>query len=421
MRGAARPEGEGALSPYRALDLTEGGYNLSARILGDLGADVLRLEPPGGAPTRDIGPFLHGQRHRERSLFFFAYNFNKRSVTLDLGHQRGRELFLALVRSADFLFESFPPGYMDSLGLGYQALARVNPRLIYVAITPFGQTGPYARYRATDLVIWAMGGYLWMTGDPDRPPVRISLPPQAEFHAAASAAGAALIALFHRHRTGRGTLVDQSAQQCPPWMLTHTYQFYEYQGVVLKREGQWRHFAGVRARTVFPCRDGYLVAMMPGGVLGARANKRLVEWMDQEGMCPPWMRAIDWDTFDAASTPQEQVEAIGEAFARFFLTRTREELLQEALRRGLLLAPVYTLADLVNSPHLRARRFFVEVEHPDLGVTLLYPGGPFLMHGTPWRFYRPPPRIGQHTREVLCGELGLTPSEVDALRAQGVV
>ena len=160
-----------ALGPYRVLDLTEGGVNWCGKLLADLGADVIKVEPPGGSPTRMRGPFYRGQRHPERSLFWFAYCVNKRGVTLDLESEEGRRAFVRLADTADVVLESFAPGHMDSLGLGYDALRERNPGLIYTSVTPFGPTGPHAHYKATDIVVWSMGGMQYASGG-RRPPAR---------------------------------------------------------------------------------------------------------------------------------------------------------------------------------------------------------------------------------------------------------
>src|SRR3990172_4668373 len=190
------------LSPYRALDLTDERGLLCGQILGDLGADVIAVEPPGGAPARRLGPFYKDEPHPDRSLYWWAHARNKRSITLDIESRDGRALLLRLVETAHFFIESDRPGAMARRGLGYDDLAAVNPGLVYVSITPFGQDGPKAGYADSDLILWAAGGPLALTGDTDRPPVRVSVP-QAYAHAGAEAAVAALIAHYQRERSGR--------------------------------------------------------------------------------------------------------------------------------------------------------------------------------------------------------------------------
>ena len=192
------------LGPYRVLDLTEGGFNWCGKVLADLGADVVKIEPPGGSPTRSAGPFVDGEPGPDRSLFWAAYCANKRGVTMDLESVAGREQLRQLARESDILIESFRPGFMGDRDLGFDDLADINPWLVYTSITPYGQTGPYVQHEAPDLVAWSMGGMQYICGDADRPPVRISAP-QAELHAAAQAAAGTMAAFWHRQKSGEGS------------------------------------------------------------------------------------------------------------------------------------------------------------------------------------------------------------------------
>src|SRR5258708_15819086 len=200
------------LSPYRVLDLTTERGLLCGQMLGDMGADVVKVEPPGGSLARQIGPFYKDQPHPNRSLYWWAYNRNKRSITLDIERDEGRALLRRLVERADFLLESHNPGYLSERELGFADLAGQSPSLIYVSITPFGQDGPKATYADSDLIIMAAGGPLLLAGDEDRPPVRLSIP-QAYLHASADAAVGALAAHHERTRSGLGQHVDVAAVQ----------------------------------------------------------------------------------------------------------------------------------------------------------------------------------------------------------------
>src|SRR6202041_3461010 len=174
------------LTPYRVLDLTTERGLLCGQMLGDMGADVVKIEPPGGSAARAIGPFYYDVPHPDRSLYWWAYNRNKRAITLDIERDAGRELLLRLVEAADFFIESDNPGHMARHHLGFDDLAKINPALIYVSITPFGQDGPKASYADSDLIIMAAGGPLILAGDADRPPGRLPIP-QAYLHASADA------------------------------------------------------------------------------------------------------------------------------------------------------------------------------------------------------------------------------------------
>ncbi|MDP6101232.1 MAG: CoA transferase, partial [Dehalococcoidia bacterium] len=164
------------LERFRVLDLTEGGYNLGAKVLADMGADVIRIEPPGGSPTRLTPPFYHDDPQPEKSLFWFAFNLNKRGVTLNLDIPEGRGLFQSLASKANIVMESYNPGHLEAMDIGYKQLSQQNPGLVVTSVTPFGQTGRFSQFKATDIVSWAEGGMLYLSGDQDRPPVRISFP-----------------------------------------------------------------------------------------------------------------------------------------------------------------------------------------------------------------------------------------------------
>jgi len=189
------------------LDLTTERGFLCGKIFADLGADVIKIEPPEGDPARDIGPFYKDVPDRERSLFWFAFNTGKKSITLNLESTGGQRHLRELVKTSDFLIESFDPGYLEKLHIGYTALSKVNPRLIMGSITPFGQNGPYSDWKGPDIVPWAMSGYMWMTGDPGRAPLRISSPPQAYLHASAMTAVGLLLALRYRDASGKGSML----------------------------------------------------------------------------------------------------------------------------------------------------------------------------------------------------------------------
>ena len=181
------------LAPFRALDITDEKGFLCGKVLGDLGADVIKIEKPGGDPARSIGPFYHDIPDPEKSLYWFAFNMNKRGITLDIETADGQQIFKKLATTADFVIGSFPPGYMDKLGLGYSALSEINPQTIVTSITPFGQTGPYQDFKGSDIVAMAMSGLMYLIGDPDRPPVRISFP-QAYLHAGVEGAVGSMVA-----------------------------------------------------------------------------------------------------------------------------------------------------------------------------------------------------------------------------------
>lgn len=419
--------GEGLLGPYRVLDLTDDRGWVCGRILADLGADVIKVEPPGGDPGRRRGPFYQDVPHPERSLYFWAFNLNKRGITLNLETADGRELFRRLVARSDFVIESFQPGYLASLGLDFRELSRLNPRVILVSISAFGQDGPYAGYRATDIVGMAMGGMMAISGDPDRPPVRISVP-QAWLHAGAQAAAGAMVAHYYRELTGRGQHVDVSMQQAVIWTLMNETPFPlpDFYGFDLRRAGGRRTTGRLVIRQIYPCRDGYICLLILGGQAGAKSMRGLMTLLEEAGLLPNWLRDFEWETWDMATprhhpTAQAELEAIERLLAELFRQRTKSELYEAALKHGILLAPVNTVTDLFNNPQLAARGFWVEVDHPELGTKVTYPG-PFIQ-GTlnPARIYRRPPLIGEHNEEIYCGLLGLTRSDLERLRGANAI
>ncbi len=416
----------GPLAPYRVLDLTTDRGYLCAKILGDLGADVIKVEPPGGDPGRWLGPFYQNQPHPERSLWFWSYNLNKRGITLDITTPDGRALLARLLERADFLIESYDPGHLAALGLGYPELRERYPRLVVASITPFGQTGPRAGYQASDLIAWALGGMAYLSGDPDRPPVQITVP-QAYLHASGAAAVGSLMAHYHREQTGRGQQVDVSAQLAVVWTLMNETPFPEVYRYNLRRLGAWRNFGAIDVRAVFPCRDGFVSLFIAGGVAGAPSNRRLAELADQAGLCPPEIRDKDWENWDfgklakAGEEGRRDVQQVIETFAAFLQTQGKQEIYETAIERRILLAPVNTPQDIVESPQLAARDFFVEVEHPELGVAFRYPGPFAKLSETPITIRRRAPLIGEHNQEIYQGELGLSAEELARLRALRVI
>ncbi|MDP2727202.1 MAG: CoA transferase [Dehalococcoidia bacterium] len=417
------PQREGLLSPFRALDLAgELGF-LCGKILGDLGADVIKIEPPGGDPGRNRGPFYQDQPHPEKSLYWFAYNNNKRGITLDLESATGRELFLRLIKDTDFVIESFAPGYLDGLGLGYTALRKVKPALVMVSISPYGQTGPYSDYRASDLELMAMGGAMSVTGDPDRAPVRVSFP-QAPMWAGMHAAMGALIAHYHRAITGEGQYVDVSAQASILWAIAHAPSFWSVNQTIPAREGGYvtgRSITGAKMRVIFPCRDGYLNFIVYGGPAGRHTNRELVKWMDEHGMATEWLKQKNWDDFDIATVTQEEIDLIEEPAAAFFQTINKAQFFQRVLAREMLGYPLATAEDALADPQLQERGFWQEVEHPELGRSIPYPGPFAQLSECGCGIWRRAPLIGEQNEEIYVGELGLSKEELVMLKEAGVV
>ncbi len=407
------------LAGYRVLDLTDEKGLFCGKILGDLGADVIKIERPSGDACRNIGSFYKDIPPPEKSLFWFALNANKRGITLNIENADGREIFKELVKKADFVIESFAPGYLRKLGLSYQDLNDINKKVILVSITPFGQDGPYKDYKASDLSLMAIGGFMYLNGDADRPPVRISFP-QSYFLASAEAAVGALMALHGREGCGGGQHVDVSIQQGVALSLLNAPRYYNLNGVVPSRSGNNWFRAGRKGVAIYPliyrCKDGFVSFL----IFYARLLKPLVAWMAEEGMVCSLVNT-DWETFDVESLDQEGFDGIAGDLAQFFRRFTKEELYEGAHKRHILLMPVSDIEDVARNRQLAAREFWMEVEHPELGDTIRYPGAFVKASETPLKIRRRAPLIGEHNEEVYQGELGIPKERLLFLEKAGII
>jgi crotonobetainyl-CoA:carnitine CoA-transferase CaiB-like acyl-CoA transferase len=412
------------LGPYRVLDLSDERGTLCGQILASMGADVIRIEPPGGAPLRGRAPFYRDTPDIENSLAWWALEANKRSLTLDIEQERGQTLLRRLAQSADFLIESFEPGFTASLGLGYDDLHALNPALVYVSISPFGQTGPHARWAAADITIQAMSGHMYLNGEPDRSPVRLGVS-AAYWHGGAEGAQGAMVAHHVRRRTGRGQHVDVSMQQAHIWTLLNTTMTWQMARRQEIRGGSRRKERGHNyySRHIWSCLDG-AVHFVPiaggGGKSRQHSYMQLMDLMKADGFYEPFLDAKDWNGKDMFGITQAEYDAIAERIASYFMTKTVAELYDFAVKKQLLLAPLASTKDLIESRQLGDREFFVDVEHPRLQRSFSYPGAFAKFSATPLAQPRPAPRVGEHTAEIL-GELGLSEREVAALRAEGLV
>lgn len=415
-----------ALAPYRVLELTGSLGALCGRVLAGLGADVIKVERPGGDPARARGPFLGGTPNPCSSLPWLFTNAGKRGVTLDLDRAEGRELLRLLVGVADFLVESFPPGYLESLDLGFESLSAINPALVMVRVSPFGQSGPYRDYQATDIVAWALGGQMYLDGDADRPPLRPSAP-QAELLTGVHAAAGAMTAHYARTRTGAGQQVDIAMQECVTWTLMIAAQYWDINRINPRRGGAVRRTvradgSALEHRAIWPCKDGFVLWALGGGAqAGSLASTRaLVAWMAGEDV-PDAPVEVDWSQLSAAVLDQATYDRLSAPFLTFFARHTKRELFEGSLVRSIQLAPVNELPDVAASPQLVEREYWTDVEHPYLNTTLRLPGAPVRLSETPWRTPRPAPLPGEHNAEVYGGLLGLRAAELKELRRDGII
>lgn len=415
-------EASGLLLPYRVLDLTDEKGQFCAKILGDMGADVIKIEPPGGCSARNIGPFYKDVAHSEMSLFWSSYNANKRGITLNLETMDGKDLFKRLIRSTDIMIESYPPGYLDGLGLGYNDLCKIKKEIIVTSITPFGRKGPYSQFEMSDLACWSMGGFTYLTGDADRPPVQLSFP-QAYLTGASEAAVGTMLALYHREISGEGQQVDVSIQASVTNNTMSAPLFWEAAGVNLRRAGPFRNGLSIFSdqRVIWKCKDGEISFFFWGGKTGARINKALVDWMDEEGLAPEALKKMNWETFDLASVTEELFKRFSNPVEEFFAKYTKEELFHEAIKRRVTLYPVQTVEEIIADPQLKARSFWGSILHPEFGEEMIFLKLPYHLSENIEQTFRCAPLIGEHNEEVYSGELKLSTEELTRLKGLRVI
>lgn len=411
------------LSGLRALDLTDPLGYLCGRLLADLGVEVVKAEPPGGDPGRQLAPRYRDGAGRVHGLFWYAANAGKRGITLALDHPDAARVLAALLDHVDFVIESFPPDGPEFALV--QSLAAARPRLVHTSITPFGDRPPGRALHADDIVIAAMGGFMYLCGDADRAPLRLPLW-QAFCHAGAEAAVGTLLANLVRNEHGSGQHVVVSAQAAMVWTLMNAQAFPIFHGDSLRRNGPFAGSRGVRRRMVFPCADGTVSLLLMGGAQGAPSTRALMTWMDELGMLPDWLRAWPWEQWEPgwvmAISPETQAELvrIEDAVADFLRTRTKAEIYREGVRRRILVAPVATVADIVADPQLAFREYFRPVADPVLGRTVRFPGPFARLSATPLAEPRRPPETGEDNASVY-GACGYGGAELAALVRDGVI
>jgi crotonobetainyl-CoA:carnitine CoA-transferase CaiB-like acyl-CoA transferase len=414
------------LSCYRVLDLTDEKGFICGKALGDLGADVIKIEKPGGDPSRSRGPFYHDIPDPEKSLYWFAFNANKRGITLDIEKADGREIFKELVKKADVVVESFHPGYMDKIGLGYSVLSQINPGIVMTSISGFGQEGPYRDYKDHDIAVWAMSGFMYVAGEPDRPPLTPSYP-HGHLVGAMNGAVGTMVALYHRRLTGRGQQVDASSHQGLCFAISvETKVPWAMNRVAPSRQGRDRVsvFAkdgDMMVPLLWECKDGSLAFTMWFGPAWIDSNKYLLEWIKSDGIDPGVLGRWDWETEDWSHHTLEEAEEVIEILKKFFRKHTKMELLEVALQKRIMLTPLLTPKEQLEFPQLVERDFFTEVEHPELGTKIIYPGA-FMKPGAKScgiRFRAP--LIGEHNDEVYKKEMGMSTEELVALKQRQVI
>jgi len=401
---------EQPLSDVKILDLTwyiAGPW--CTRLLADYGADVIKVERPGaGDPARRLGPFLGDSPDPERSGLFLHLNLNKRGITLNLKSQTGKKILKDLVKDADILVESFRPGVMERLGLGYEELA-LNPRLVMTSISNFGQNGPYRDFKASELIINAMGHTMSSCGLPSREPIKRGAN-ALQYQSGQMAAAATMGALTVSRLQGIGQQVDVSMMETHASSVDYRTQNllgYIYTGQECPRVDPREAGVSIMPYGVLPCKDGFVQWLMTTRVHWARLCELLGEEQAEMDRRFP-------DLYDM--TRKGELEAMT---ANWCSTRTKWEVMEEAQASRLPATAVFTPADLVQDPHFEERQLFVEAEHPAAGK-LKYTGAVFKIGGIPWEVRRPAPLLGQHNAEVY-GGLGYAGEDLVKLREMGVI
>jgi crotonobetainyl-CoA:carnitine CoA-transferase CaiB-like acyl-CoA transferase len=395
------------LSGAKVLDLTwyiAGPY--CTKLLADQGADVLKIERPGeGDPARKIGPFLGDDPHPEKSGLFLYLNTSKRSITLNLKTEAGKKVFKELAREADAVVESFRPGAMAELGLDYETLEKLNPKLVMVSISNFGQSGPYRDFKAAHIIEDAMAGWMYLLGEPDREPLQVG-GWFTHYAAGLCAAVATTAALYYQRDTGQGQYVDLSMMEAMIPLQTFNTVMHSYLG-----------WSRVRVGNVFVFGFGYIPPVQDGYLgVNAYTNPQWEELCRFVGM-PELLEEPKYKTIFGR---REYAREITERIDPWFRDKKKEETFHAAQERRIPFGLIPTTEDLVNLPQLQAREWFVEVEHPVTGK-VTYPGAPFKTSETPWRVRHGAPLLGEHNWEVYGKQLGYSREDMVRLKERGVI
>ena len=423
-----------ALDGVRILDLTSEMGWYCGKLLADLGADVIKVEPVGGDPSRGRAPFWQSTPGRETSLRFWYFNANKRSVTLDLDQYDGRWLFGELVNTADIVIESWTGqerAVLAAHGVNPDAYMEAQPALIWVSITGFGLDGPKAGWEVTDIVAQAAAGIATLAGYPDGAPMRIA-GNQAYAVAGISAAQGALLALLQAEATGQGQRVETSMQEALSICQETAHLNWDFLGKSRERVGESQRLPGIGT---YETSDGYIFSMV--GIPGFGAPwSEVIQWMDEYGMAEDLTNPEYLDTFAGFDltillVEEEQAKHAStlnraqEVISKFYASRTTLELYEEGQSRRLLIGQVATPADLGDSPHLAAREWWLELNQPTtLGqpdATMRFPGPPYRLSETPATVRRPAPQIGEHNQEIWVGEVGIPAEDLIAFAGEGAI
>ena len=394
----------GALQGIRVLDLTRilsGPY--CTMMLGDMGADVIKVEnPEGGDDTRGWGPpFLNGV-----STYYISINRNKKSLTLNLKHEKGKEILADLIRRSDVVAENFRPGTLDKLGFAWEEIQRINPRAILTSVSGFGHTGPRASEPGFDIVIQGEGGLMSITGEPDGPPTKVGAS-VADIVAGMLAAQGTILALYHREKTGRGQKVDISMLDGQVALLTYHANSYFATGNIPPRRGN-KH-PSITPYETYTCADGYLNL----GVGNDSLWQRFCDSMELSEIRDDPRFAVNTDRV-------KNREALAGLLVPLFADLKVAPTLAALKEAGIPCGPINDLSQVFSEPQVIARDMVLDMDVPEAGPTKLT-GVPIKLSETPGAVEIPPPSLGQHTEEILDSLLGIDASARRALRDGGVI
>jgi crotonobetainyl-CoA:carnitine CoA-transferase CaiB-like acyl-CoA transferase len=402
-----------AKRPFQTLKVIECGEDISApyctRLLAGLGAEVIKIEKTDtGDKARNHGPFPGGQVHPEKSGLFLSLNANKLGITLDMEKQKGKDIFKKLIETADVLVENNAPGTMEALGLGYETLRGINPKLVMAAITPFGQNGPYKDYKAYKINCCGTGGMSIGVGDPKREPLTMPFS-QGGYQAGVTAASAVMAALLSRRKTGSGQYIDISETEV--WATTHTGQNVLNQG--FKGASGLRrgiHGGKVYPCEIFPCKDGFVSLIAPQ----IEQWKRLVAVLGT----PEWTKEPRYR--DRKAIAEQYPDEVNAKIIPWMMEHTKEEIYKLCQENRVPAVPVYDIAETINHRQIKEMNYFVELDHPAAGK-LKYAKGPCTFEKSDWEWQKAAPLLGENNEQVLCERLGYSKTELAALKKSGVI
>lgn len=393
----------GPLEGIRVLDMTWAlAGPFCTMLLADLGAEVIKVEnPEGGDPSRKNFPFINGV-----SSYFLSINRGKKSITVNLQHPKGKEIIFSLAQKCDILVENFRPGVMDRLGLGYKAIAAVNPQIIYASCSGFGQTSPYAHRPAYDVIVQGMGGTLSVTGEEGGPPVRVGFS-IGDLGGGIFTALGILSALHERDRSGQGQWIDVAMLDCQLAFLENAFARYFATGEVPQRIGT-RHPV-LTPFQAFPTKDGYIVVAV------ARQD-----WWERFCHLLNLPELINDERFKTNLDRTKNHRALEEILIPVIKSRSTAEWVAEMEKADIACGPVYTIPQIANDPHTAMRQMITEVYHSKAGM-LKVVNSPIKLSRTPVKIEKASPELGEHTEEILGGLIGLSEEEISALRAEKAI